>query len=62
MQVQAINNQNCKTSFGGRMILEGFGIRSADAMRWANISEIFERETIMYPDDTINIAKKKFGV
>ena len=58
MQIQAINTLNNQKSFGAKMILEGFGLRSADAIRWANISGIFERETIMYPNDTINIAKK----
>ena len=33
MQIQAINTLNNQTSFGAKMIPEGFGLRSADAMR-----------------------------
>lgn len=50
---------NSYNNFGSRMILNDFGIRSDSAVRWANISKIFEQETQEYPDDEIIIEKKK---
>lgn len=49
---------NSHNSFCAKMIPEGFGIRSVDAKRWANIADLFEKDTIMYPGDRITIAKK----
>ena len=43
-------------NFGAKMITEGFGTRSKDAKRWANIAELFERESVMYPNDELAIS------
>ena len=34
---------NSHNSFCAKMIPEGFGIRSVDAKRWANIADLFEK-------------------
>lgn len=50
-----VNSANC---FGAKMITTGFGTRSADAKRWANIANLFEKETVMHPADTFTISRK----
>ena len=51
LKISTYNN-----NFGAKIITEGFGTRSKDAKRWANIAELFERESIMYPSDELRIT------
>ena len=43
-------------NFGAKIMTEGLGNRSKDAKRWANIAELFERDSVMYPNDVFRIT------
>lgn len=51
LKISSYNN-----NFRAKMITEGFSNRSKDAKRWANIAELFERESVMYPSDELRIT------